>query len=439
MIQIAASIPSYIRTAFSAWIAKGIIVVSKLIMIPLLIDYLGMDSYAAFVLLASLEGWFLLCDFGIAISLQNYISEYKTQNKAITPLLKAAAGLSLTAFISGLLFIFFIKTWTADFLLGKILQDPLLSESVFIATACLFLIGTLGTVGTRVYYALHQGAKVHAGQALGSLISLISLLCLVKGYEGHNKLLYSLLLSVGLPSVVSFRCWIKAFLCFHWPRGWDWALVKMILKRAKDFWIFSCLAAFVLLIDSFVISRTLCSEEIVEYHFLYKTFGTVAFIFTAIIQGLWPTCSELMITGYFDRLRAKIQKYCTIGLIMILSFTLILWAFSAEVRSLFLGKNSDIIIPISTILLFGLYHCIRVVTDMYAMVLQSVSHLKIFLYLVPIQACISISGQYFLSKAYGINGILGGLILSYLLTVSWALPLRFKKIQKIRAARSLQV
>jgi len=74
------------------------------------------------------------------------------------------------------------------------------------------------------------------------------------------------------------------------------------------------------------------------------------------------------------------------------------------------------------IIIFGFYYLIRIWTDTYAMVLQSVSILKPFWILVPIQALISLFGQIYFVRMYRLNGILYGLILSFLLTVSWGLP-----------------
>jgi hypothetical protein len=61
------------------------------------------------------------------------------------------------------------------------------------------------------------------------------------------------------------------------------------------------------------------------------------------------------------------------------------------------------------------------------MVLLSVNILKPFWILVPIQALISIFGQIYFAKIYGVDGILYGLILSFLLTVTWGLPYYTKK------------
>ena len=61
------------------------------------------------------------------------------------------------------------------------------------------------------------------------------------------------------------------------------------------------------------------------------------------------------------------------------------------------------------------------------MALQSRSQLKPFFFLVPIQAALSLFLQYSLASLWGIPGLLGGLSLSYLMTVSFALPRVFKK------------
>lgn len=44
---------------------------------------------------------------------------------------------------------------------------------------------------------------------------------------------------------------------------------------------------------------------------------------------------------------------------------------------------------------------------------------------MPIQMSIAIVAEYMLSMKYGLNGIIMGLILCYLLTATWLLPYKF--------------
>jgi hypothetical protein len=96
-----------------------------------------------------------------------------------------------------------------------------------------------------------------------------------------------------------------------------------------------------------------------------------------------------------------------------------------------LAPRTNLTLPITVIILFGIYAVIRVWTDSYAVALQSQNQLKIFWIYVPIQAILSFFGMYFFSLHYGLNGILTGLILSFVLTASWILPVSYFKRKSI--------
>jgi len=87
-------------------------------------------------------------------------------------------------------------------------------------------------------------------------------------------------------------------------------------------------------------------------------------------------------------------------------------------------------LPVKTIALFGFYYCIRIWTDTYSMLLQSMSKLKIFWIYVPIQGIISFTAQYLCAIKFGLNGIIIGLITSFLFTAVWVLPLAYTVISR---------
>ena len=98
-----------------------------------------------------------------------------------------------------------------------------------------------------------------------------------------------------------------------------------------------------------------------------------------------------------------------------------------------LAPDMSFSLNLSFFILFSLYYTLRVISDTYAMFLQSINVLKIFWIYTPIQAAISITAQYFLSLKYGLNGIILGLILSFIFTSAWILPYKSYKIFKSKS------
>jgi hypothetical protein len=88
-----------------------------------------------------------------------------------------------------------------------------------------------------------------------------------------------------------------------------------------------------------------------------------------------------------------------------------------------LSPREVILVPVPLIVLLGVYQAIRVWSDTFAMVLQSISDLRPLWRLVPVQALLSLLLQLALAPRYGLYGIVSALIGSFLLTVAWGLPL----------------
>jgi Na+-driven multidrug efflux pump len=119
-----------------------------------------------------------------------------------------------------------------------------------------------------------------------------------------------------------------------------------------------------------------------------------------------------------------IKKYLKIGLSLSLVYCTTIYIFH---DILFNILNFKIEVKPITLLLFGLYVSIRLYTDTYAMVLQATSHLKIMWKTVIIQAPISVVLQWYLAIDYGINGVLIGLVLSFVLSAALILPIYYHK------------
>ena len=196
-----------------------------------------------------------------------------------------------------------------------------------------------------------------------------------------------------------------------------------MIKRAKDFWLFAILAAVVSLSDSLIITRTLSIEEIIEYNVLCKIFGVASFGYAAFLQVLMPECSQQLLLGKIREVEETIYKHCFKGILGICLFTCFIWSLAP-----FIERSFQVSLGWIGIGAFGLYLSVRIIADFFAMALQSHSKLTSFFYLVPVQALLSLSLQYFLSVQWGIPGILIGLALSYALTVCWALPRELKKV-----------
>ena len=418
--------------AVSAWVSRIIVALVQLASIRILIDGLGIEHYAIFVLLTGLVGWSLLADMGIGISVQNHISESRAARQSSEDLIYTSAILAVFLMFLTILILYFVSPYVATMLLSKFSSSSELEKTnLFFYTGALSIIASVSGISYKIWYAQQKGYLSNIVPALGSIIGFLCLL-VVQESPVENRLFLSLvsfiLPSACLPLIAMvmqlINCKLKysefAFI----------ATVRKLMTRALRFWLFALLATAVLQIDYIVISQFLNASDIAAYYLATKIFGLAFFVYTAVLSAVWPIFAESLANGEWGSVKRYLKKYIVAGIIFMLFCTIVLiWSMPKAVQ--ILAPKANIDIPISLIILLGLYQIIRVWTDTFTVVLQSMSYLRPFWVFVPFQVVVNIGLQWFLVPLYGLHGVVFGLIASFSLTVGWALPLSVYKNYKL--------
>jgi O-antigen/teichoic acid export membrane protein len=423
--------------AASAWASRIVTALVLLASVRILMDSLGLENYAVFVLLTGLTGWFMLADMGIGSSVQNYISESRARNQPYDDLIFASGLLALLLLFVTVIALYFISPYVAPVLLKSF---QFLSESektkLFFLTGALSIGMGVGGIVYKVWYGEQRGYLSNIVPAIAAVVGLIGVL-LVRQTPVEDRLFLSLaafttplaVLPLGVLLIQQWRVlWLR--------RGLERAGLKLLgtinrlVTRGFHFWFFAIMAAGVLQIDYIVMSQFLAAHDIASYYISTKVFGLAFFVYTAILAALWPVFAESIAKREWELVQRYLKKYLALGLVFMFICTVsLVWLMPVAVG--ILAPKENIIIPLEFILLLGVYHMIRIWTDTFAMVLLSISNLKPFWIYVPIQAILSIILQWMLVPVYGLYGVVLGLIASFLFTVSWALPKAVWKNYKI--------
>lgn len=426
----------HLITTLSAWTSRLMTVSLQLVAIRLLVENLGLEQYAVFALLTGLLGWFLLSDLGLGVSLQNHISEIRAQGGDEAPLMVAARLilLLLLALYCGLSLL--VAQASGEVLLGAF---PFLSADekvrLLALTAVLSCTFGLSSIIYKVWYAQQKGYLANLLPALAACLMLGGV-WLAQTAPPAQRLQLSvvafLLPNALLPTAVLL---LQALHQPFKPPPWrtTLSLLRPVIKRASGFWLFALMAALTLHVDYLVISQHLGATDIALYALISKVLGLFFFIYNALLQAVWPTFTEMAFKGDWPTIWSRLRRYLQWGLAgMILVAITLPWTMKQFF--LLLAPTQALEAPTSLLLLAGGYQVLRVWTDTFAMMLQSVSQLRPFWLLVPLQAVTSVLLQLWLVPQFGLYGTFIGLTLSFLLTVSWGLPYFL-----LRHARASQV
>lgn len=417
-------LPSHLFVALSSWVSKAIVAGVQVISIRYLLYSLGEEQYAIFSLLSGLLIWCSISDFGVGSSLQNFISETRANKEKYDDYMKTGIVISI---FSCLLFIFLyiiMSKLTASFYLSSFSSiDIEAKRKFFIIASIVFIFVGVGNVSYKILFAEMVGWKANLYNAISYVIGFIAIWYL--NYQGLPVSIDEALIALyGPVGLLSFSYLIYRLFA-AWKGQFRFDLAKKIIKRGAGFLIFSFLSILVLQADYIVISQKLSPGDIVKYTVIMKLFGLVFFIYSALLQALWPVCAEYRVKGEWDKLNNLIYKNILAGVFFICASSGVIYIYQMEVISL-LSKDNNYVFDISTFIILALYFSVRVWTDTFAMLLQSMNYLKILWTLVPVQVMLCGLLQWFLADYWGINGILLGLTLSFLLTVAWGLPFSYK-------------
>lgn len=420
-------IPTVWLVAGGGWVGRGIQVGAQLLAVRILIESIGTQGYGVFAVLASLSGWLLLSDFSIGISLQNLISARRAAVEEAEDLVFTATLLSLgaTVVVSAVLLI-----------LGPLIARLLLEDFAFLTAAERVLafyaivlpgIGTaLGTLMYRVWFANHLGYLANLLPAAGTVLGTGTVWLLARsGWTAGaaypialNTLAYYLPLALLPLAVLGTR--VARLTPQH---RFDVALARDLLRLAWRFWISNLLATAVLGVDYIIMAQVLGTHDIVIYSVASKLFLLIFFVYSALLQALWPVSSEAIARNDWPTVLTLARKYIALGMLFTATCGVAVALTNAWiVRLLAPGMNAPI--PLIVIGLLTLYTMLRVWTDMFGMILQSMNDLSLLWTIAPLQALLSIALQSWGARVWGLPGLICGLLGCYLLTAAWALPWR---------------
>lgn len=415
-------IPQVWLVAGGGWIGRGLQVAAQLAAVRILTDSLGTAGYGAFAVLGSLAGWFLLSDFSIGISLQNHISERRADAREAEDLVFTATLLSAAAAGVAALAMLLLGPWLSRLLLDAF-GDLTEADRTLAFYAMAFPgIGTaLGGVMYKIWFAEHRGYLSNLMPAAGTVLGTLAVWLVAHG-DLQPRLAWSILLyyvPVAILPVAALG-WV-AFRTRHHRFRSD--LVRPLLHRAGRFWLFGLLAAGVLQVDYIIMAQVLPPRDIVVYNVASKIFQLIFFVYNALLLALWPICSEAIARQEWQRIFAIVRRYIVLGISFGLACGAGVMLLNARIVGI-IAPSLTAPLPLVIIGLLTFYTLVRIWTDTFAMILQSMNDLKVLWVTVPIQSFLSIFLQILGARWFGLPGMIVGLILCFVLTVAWVLPLR---------------
>ena len=286
------------RSMFISTLCKPISMVIALLYTPLLLSYLGEESYGIWSTILSVINWITFFDVGIGQGLRNTLTKYiaiddkKKACEAVSTSYVVLSLISGATFIIGSILIFAVNL-AAVFNTAVSIRSALL-----ISFACICLNFVLGLSKFQLY-ATHQAEKVSIMTVLVQVFNYVGILIL--SMFGNGSLI-GVSIVIGLSGIsvnllFSGRVWKKY--SFLKPRFsmYNKDELKNVCGIGIKFFFLQIAALVLYSTDNMIITRLFGPSYVTPYHTLYSAFGIVNGIFGAMMSP--PIVGGILLVGVF--------------------------------------------------------------------------------------------------------------------------------------------
>ncbi len=409
-----------------SWTGRIIILGINFLLVPTLIDLMGVESYAFIALLLGLLPWLAIFEFGLGVGLQNNVAakfarKQAYDNDIVTSLpvvltLIMLFYILLSVLVDVVVYYYFKGTIVAD-------QGPTLT----LYACTLGFINVLLLSVCKVYLAERKSYLYNAVSALAWIISYLLIEFILDKNHRPAQLMVALLILVPQSILLALLYCTSLAKAFKRKGQFSYKSLQQIAKKCKGYWINYMAGLAVLGSDFFFLSAYADANDIVDYFIYLKIFTGIHFFYTAVLTVYWPIITGHMQLGETFQVKRILYNILLLGFIIFSISTFVLWLFHDLIyAALASGKQQSL--DISIILLLGSIFLLRIITDCYATFLMSIDAYEKITKITLVQAVLALGLQFIFCQLMGFVGSPLGILLSFVLLPLWILPYRSEQL-----------
>ena len=384
------------KSMLLSMLCKPIGMLISLFYTPILLNYLGEESYGIWSTILSVINWINYFDIGIGQGLRNVLAssvavEDKSKSqKAVSTGYITLSIISIVVFVVGFFIIMFSNV-------SRILNTTIPIRSVLMVSFLFICINFVMSLSKTMLYATQQAEKVGFMTVLMQGINLIGILILSKFSSGN---LFAVACVIGFSGVfvnVFFtkKIWNNySYLVPHLSQ-FHVSELKEICNIGVKFFLVQIVALVLYSTDNILIVRMFGPTQVTPYSTCYTMFGVVNGLFSAMISPLWSQYTVAMEKRDYKWIKKNI---CNLDKMLIpFSFLLLILVFVFEpISCVWLHKS--LVYPKGLILYMGMYYFLSIWGSIYANVLNGMSKINMQLSLGCVVAVLNIPLSVFLGK-----------------------------------------
>ncbi|MBL4624882.1 MAG: oligosaccharide flippase family protein [Flavobacteriales bacterium] len=412
---------------------KAIDILSNLLLVPILLNYLGEAKYGVWLTISSALMWFFFFDVGLGNGLRNKLTEATAQhNRKLAKSLISTAYLLVTAISCGLLIVFIILHLTLDWSVIFNVENELVND----LGTCLLIVFSFGCAQfvlkllQTIYTSNQQPAYASGINSIGMLISVLCLYWASLNVNDGSLATIGLIFSGSNFGVIiiatiyafsfKFKEYRPSFSAIRFEH------TKSLLGLGIRFFILQMGGLVVLYSDNMIISQILGPTEVTPFNIAFKYFKLITVIFGIITYPFWSAYTEAYVNKDNDWIRRTNKKLvvtwlglCVVGVVML---------FSAEwIYSIWVGNKIQI--PFRLSLYMMIFALLTSWIQIYVNFINALGKIKLQIIIGIIEALINIPLPIYLANhlSFGSSGVILATVI-IIIPACILLPIQYHKL-----------
>lgn len=403
-----------------------------LITIPLVINHLGKDQYAVWMIISSLIIWMQLADFGVGNGLTNALSEANGRddtNAAVGYLSTALITMCLLSITLAPLIYVAYKFISWGWLLN--VESPaleLLSRDAMLVVCLAFIVNMPLSLSGRVYLAYQRGFVTSISQVITALSTLIGTFFAI-------KLKLDLVWLIGISAFIPVG--INLFLWFGFPLAkiplkFSWTCVHVnflsrVSKSSIPMFIFQCGALLINEMVNIAIAHLATLSMVTDYNILLRIYLFAFALAAAFSNPFYPAIREAFERGESAWVSNAIRN----SLVLRLSATLppaIIFLFAGDfIVKMWIGDST--IEPLGIFGWISIVICmwLATISSLLSEVLTSLDDIWAQIIFIFLTAAVVLGLMILLIPKLGVIGVFIAMSISTFIPIAWSSKRLFKR------------
>ena len=349
--------------------------------VPILIKYLGKESYGFWITISSVISWFLIFDFGFGNGLRNFLTKFLSQADNSNSRSVIISSYIIVIFISFLIFI--IGCISLNFIdLSTVFNIHFLTNSeikylliILLSGVCILFVLQLCQ---SLFYSIQEPSKVNLIRTLKQLFIFLIIILLTSTDNIFKNLFYITIINSSIPLIILF---VFTFYFFYNNRGLipkisdiNLEIGRQVMSLGINMFILRLSSIFLLSILPFMFTRYIGPEMTAYYHICFKYFSIIKIAMAIILSPYWSAVTLKFENFQYSWIRKylfKTFKFSILGCILIF----IMLLFFNKIIVIWIGDTIQINYSIA--LWVSIFIGVFIITEPFILFINGIGKIKI--------------------------------------------------------------